>query len=397
MFRPLTLYIGLTYAYSKNKDNFARFVGMLSMLGIIIGSVGLILVTSVMNGSEQMQSGMLDYYPQVQITTKTNKLFETNDEIKTKIDRLKGVQMVVPLISSDVILQSDSELALTTMMGIDTNQFDPIQNILSKENLNTLIAGQYHLIMGYDLAQKLDVNVGDKVRLNIPDVSQITPVGRIPSQRLFTLSGLFSVNDDIDNAMIYVNISDARKMMHYAKDEITSWRLFINEPLDIEKFELQSLPADLFYKDWREKKGVFFQAVKMEKNIMTVLISLIIVVAAFNIISSLTLMVMQKQGEIAILKTQGLTTKKIMGIFIIQGASSGIMGAVIGIIVGLALTYNLAAMLSFFDLELAFQPLVKLSQVLHLFIFLVLISIASTLYPAYKAAITNPIEALRYE
>nr|WP_218059123.1 lipoprotein-releasing ABC transporter permease subunit LolC [Gilliamella apicola] len=400
IFRPLVFYIGLRYVYGQKSDGFGRFVSWLSMIGIMLGSLGLIVVLSVMNGLEdQMQGNILKFLPQAQITTPQGKI-DFNAIPADRFVNIKGVNRVAPLVTSDVVLQSEQSITVSTLMGINPEDQDPINDYIYSGAISDLQAGQYNIIIGQSLAEQLGVTIGDQIRLMVTDASQITPVGRIPSQRLFKISGIFAVNHDINQALVYVNQSDARNLLRYPSNTITSWRLFLDQPLDIGTVTSTPLPDGLIYKDWREKRGELFQAIKMEKNVMGLLISLIVIVAAFNIITSLSLLVMEKQGEVAILKTQGLSRFKIMLIFIIQGASSGIIGTILGSILGLLLAFNLNAIMQVLGLSLAgirLPTLVDPSQIVFIIIGLLMLSLISTIYPAYRAANIQPAEALRYE
>lgn len=400
IFRPLVFYIGLRYVYGQKTDGFGRFVSWLSMIGIMLGSIGLIVVLSVMNGLEnQMQNSILKFFPQAQITSTQGRI-DPNLTPSTFFNSIKGVNRITPLVTGDVILQSEQSITVSTLMGITAEDEDPINDYIYSGSIADLHAGQYNVILGQTLANQLGVTVGDKIRLMVTDASQITPVGRIPSQRLFNIVGLFSVNHDINQALIYINQSDARNLLRYPANMITSWRLFLDNPLNIAAVTNTPLPDGLIFNDWRAKRGELFQAIKMEKNVMGLLISLIVIVAAFNIITSLSLLVMEKQGEVAILKTQGLSRFKIMLIFIIQGASSGVMGTLLGSIIGLLLALNLNELmqvlgLSFAGIEL--PSLVEPSQIIFIIIGLLMLSLISTIYPAYRAANIQPAEALRYE
>ncbi|OCG11813.1 hypothetical protein A9G09_10265 [Gilliamella sp. wkB292] len=400
MFRPLVFYIGLRYVYGQKTDGFGRFVSWLSMIGIMLGSIGLIVVLSVMNGLEnQMQNSILKFFPQAQITSTQGRI-DPNLTPSTLFNSIKGINRITPLVTGDVILQSEQSITVSTLMGITAEDEDPINDYIYSGSIADLQAGQYNVILGQTLANQLGVTVGDKIRLMVTDASQITPVGRIPSQRLFNIVGLFSVNHDINQALIYINQSDARNLLRYPANMITSWRLFLDNPLNIAVVTNTPLPDGLIFNDWRAKRGELFQAIKMEKNVMGLLISLIVIVAAFNIITSLSLLVMEKQGEVAILKTQGLSRFKIMLIFIIQGASSGVMGTLLGSIIGLLLALNLNELmqvlgLSFAGIEL--PSLVEPSQIIFIIIGLLMLSLISTIYPAYRAANIQPAEALRYE
>lgn len=400
IFRPLAFYIGLRYVYGQKTDGFGRFVSWLSMIGILLGSLGLILVLSVMNGLEdQMQNSILKFLPQAQITTSQGRV-NVNNTPSTPFEKLKGVVHVTELVTSDVVLQSEHSITVSTLMGIKPNEGDPITDFIYSGSISDLQAGKYNVILGQTLANQLGVNVGDKIRLMVTDASQVTPIGRIPSQRLFNVAGLFSVNHDINQALIYVNQYDAKNLLRYPADTITSWRLFLEKPLKIADVTNTPLPEGLQFKDWRVKRGELFQAIKMEKNVMGLLISLIVIVAAFNIITSLSLLVMEKQGEVAILKTQGLSRFQIMSIFMIQGATSGVIGTILGSVFGLLLAYYLNEIMQALGLSFAgikLPSLIEPTQIVFIIIGLLMLSLLSTLYPAYRAAKIQPAEALRYE
>lgn len=396
MFHPLPLFIGLRYAYSRRSDSFGRFVSWLSMIGIMLGSFGLIVIMSVMNGFEnEMQKNILLFIPQAQITTVNHRL-AIDQYPKTALPHHERITHVTPLVTGDVILQSADNITMSTIIGVNPTDYEPIIKHVYWGDYADLQPGKYHIIIGNGLANNLKLKIGDKVRLMVTDASQITPMGKIPSQRLFTVAGIFSVNQDIDQSLVYLNINDAAKLMRYSDNMITSWRLFLDNPLNIQSILSQTLPEHLQFEDWREKRGELFQAIKMEKNVMGLLISLIVIVAAFNIITSLSLLVMEKQNEIAILKTQGLNRFKTMMIFIIQGASSGIIGTVLGCLFGLIIALNISQ-LGFTFSGIRLPSVVDYGQVIFVFTSLILLSIISTLYPAYRAANTQPAEALRYE
>lgn len=400
IFRPLVFFIGLRYVYGQKTDGFGRFVSWLSMLGIMLGSIGLIVVLSVMNGLEdQMQESILKFLPQAQITTSQGRI-DPNKISRDQFKKINGVNHVAPLVTGDVVLQSEQGIMVSTLMGINPDDGDPINDYVYSGSVSDLVPGQYNVIIGLTLANQLGVTVGDKIRLMVTDASQITPVGRIPSQRLFNIVGLFSINHDINQALIYVNQTDARHLLRYQEGIITSWRLFLDKPLEITSVTNTPLPEGLVFNDWRTKRGELFQAIKMEKNVMGLLISLIVIVAAFNIITSLSLLVMEKQGEVAILKTQGLSRFKIMLIFIIQGASSGIIGTLLGSAIGLLLACYLNEIMQLFGLSFAgiqLPSLVEPTQIIVIVIGLLMLSLISTIYPAYRAANIQPAEALRYE
>lgn len=234
----------------------------------------------------------------------------------------------------------------------------------------------------------------------VTGASQFTPMGRIPSQRLFTVIGTFAAGSEVDGTQLLVNQQDASRLMRYPAGNVSGWRLYLTRPLNINVVSQQALPDGLVMKDWRERKGELFQAVKMEKNMMGLLIGLIIAVAAFNIITSLSMMVMEKEGEVAILQTQGLKRRQIVSIFMVQGATSGIIGSLLGAGIGLLLASKLNAIMPALGLSLGgakLPVLIDSSQVITIALFSMGLALLSTLYPSWRAAAVQPAEALRYE
>ena len=302
--------------------------------------------------------------------------------------------------TGDVVLQSARSVAVGVMLGIDPAQKDPLTPYLVNVKQTDLEPGKYNVILGEQLASQLGVNRGDQIRVMVPSASQFTPMGRIPSQRLFNVIGTFAANSEVDGYEMLVNIEDASRLMRYPAGNITGWRLWLDEPLKVDSLSQQKLPEGSKWQDWRDRKGELFQAVRMEKNMMGLLLSLIVAVAAFNIITSLGLMVMEKQGEVAILQTQGLTPRQIMMVFMVQGASAGIIGAILGAALGALLASQLnnlmpiiGVLLDGAALPVAIEPL----QVIVIALVAMAIALLSTLYPSWRAAATQPAEALRYE
>jgi len=400
MYQPVALFIGLRYMRGRASDRFGRFVSWLSTIGITLGVMALVTVLSVMNGFEKdLENNILGLMPQALVTTAQGSL----DPQKINHDAvagLKGVNRAVPFTTGDVVLQSPGSVAVGVMLGVNPDEKDPLSNYMVAVNQQVLQPGQYNIILGDQLAQQLKVKRGDQLRLMVTSVSQFTPMGRIPSQRLFTVAGTFAANSEVDGYQMLVNQQDASRLMLYPKGNITGWRLYLNQPLDVDSLSTQTLPQGTEWKDWRERRGELFQAVRMEKNMMGLLLSLIVAVAAFNIITSLGLLVMEKQGEVAILKTQGLTRRQIMALFMVQGASAGIIGALLGAVLGVVLATQLNTIMPALGLMLDGGSLpvdIEPMQVVVIALVAMVIALLSTLYPSWRAAAAQPAEALRYE
>ncbi|MDT3665771.1 lipoprotein-releasing ABC transporter permease subunit LolC [Cronobacter dublinensis] len=399
MYQPVALFIGLRYMRGRAADRFGRFVSWLSTIGITLGVLALVTVLSVMNGFErELQNNILGLMPQAVVSASKGSV--NPQQLPADSLHLQGVNRVAPLTTGDVVLQSARSVAVGVMLGIDPAQRDPLTPYLVNVRQQDLAAGKYNIILGEQLAGQLGVKRGDQLRLMVPSASQFTPMGRLPSQRLFTVIGTFAANSEVDGYQMLVNIQDASRLIRYPAGNITGWRLWLNEPLKVDVLSQQTLPAGTEWHDWRDRKGELFQAVRMEKNMMGLLLSLIVAVAAFNIITSLGLMVMEKQGEVAILQTQGLTRRQIMAVFMVQGASAGVIGALFGALLGALLASQLNNLMpvigAFLDgaaLPVVIEPL----QVIGIALAAMAVALLSTLYPSWRAAATEPAEALRYE
>jgi len=399
MYQPVALFIGLRYMRGRASDRFGRFVSWLSTIGITLGVMALVTVLSVMNGFErELEGNILGLMPQALITSDKGSI--DPQQLPADSLKLQGVTRVAPLTTADVVLQSAHNVSVGVMLGVNPDEPDPLTPYLVNTQQQVLQAGKYNVILGEQLAAQLGVKRGDALRLMVPSVSQFTPVGRLPSQRIFTVAGTYAANSEVDGYQILVNQQDASRVMRYPAGSITGWRLWLEKPLSVDALSTQPLPQGTVWKDWRERKGDLFQAVRMEKNMMGLLLSLIIAVAAFNIITSLGLLIMEKQGEVAILQTQGLTRRQIVAVFMVQGASAGIIGALLGALLGVLLASQLNTLMPVIGLFLdgAALPVdINPWQVVIIALISMTVALLSTLYPSWRAAAVQPAEALRYE
>ncbi|EHK90138.1 lipoprotein-releasing ABC transporter permease subunit [Aggregatibacter actinomycetemcomitans] len=388
------LFIALRYWRAKSADRFGRLVTNLAGFGIVLGVMALIIVLSVMNGLE-------GYQKQQVLSTIPHAIVSLNGDAKIDEAQLpipNFVQKAVPINMTNVIFQTAGGVSAGQVIGIRQFSDDPILFDFPEQEFDKMLpAGEFKIIIGDQLAQKLNLHVGDKVRLMITENSQYTPFGRVPLQRLFTVSEIYFDSGEVSGYEAFANLTDIGRLMRIQPGEAQGFRLFLADPFQVTALPT-AFPADYQISDWRTQKGEFFQAVRMEKNMMGLLVSLIIVVAISNIITSLSLMVVDKQGEIAILQTQGLTKGQVRSIFIYQGLLVGLMGTLLGSILGVLVTLNLDGIVNLFGAQTMYLPTaLEPWQILTIIAFSLLLSLLSTIYPAYRAARVEPAEALRYE
>jgi lipoprotein-releasing system permease protein len=401
MYHPVSIFVGLRYLRGRSGDRFSRFVSLMSTMGITIGVLSLVTVLSVMNGFEgQLKGRILGVLPQAIISESGGKT-DVTTAIPPVISTLPYVQSVAPVVSTEAVVQSAQQLAAVQLVGIELEN-DPIKNFIMSSPATALSKGSYELFLGHTLARKLQVQPGDKVRVMVTSVSQYTPLGRIPSQRNFTVAGVFNTGSDVDAQLMVTNITDAGKLLRFKEGTATGWRLFLDDPFVVSELSQAELGENWQWQDWRSQRGELFQAVGMEKNMMGLMLSLIVAVAAFNIISALIMVVMEKQAEVAILKTQGMTQWQVMSIFIVQGASSGVVGAISGGLLGILLASNINSLLALAGVSLyayggSLPILIDYQQIMVVILGAIVLSIIATLFPSYRASSVKPAEALRYE
>jgi len=385
------LFIAFRYWRMKSADRFGRLVTNLASLGITLGVMALVIVLSVMNGLENMQKrNLLSHLPHAIIAPQEGHF--TQNEKLTLPD---FVQKSTAINRANVIIQSQSGIQAGQLIGVTKAEDDPLLD--EQAVAERLPAGEFKVLIGSQLAHKLNLSIGEKIRLMITENSQYTPMGRIPVQRLFEISGIYPSQSSASEYTLFANLTDVGRLLRIAPEEVQGVRLFLQDPFQVTELAQTFDEAHYQISDWREQKGEFFQAVRMEKNMMGLLISLIIIVAISNIVTSLSLMVVDKQGEIAILQTQGLKKRSVMAIFVFQGAIVGVIGAFIGGGLGVLISHYLDQIVALFNPMLLLPTEISSTQIAVIITSSIGLSLLCTLYPAYRAAKIEPAQALRYE
>jgi len=415
MYKPLSVFIGLRYLGAKKQNHFISFISLTSMLGIALGVTTLITVISVMNGFEkELRSRILGAISHATIQPLDRPLDDWREVIR-QVDQRDDVIAAAPYIEVGAWLQADgSSAALVRGVVPDYEaEVSDVDTHMITGELSDLRPGEFGIVLGVGLAVHLRVGPGDKVTVIAPRL-KASPFGASPLMKRFKVVGIFEFGEhDNDGSLALVNIEDAAKLLRMPEDAIGGIRLKLKD-LDTAWLVARDISDQLEgayrVRDWSQERGNLFQAVRTEKTVMWVILSLIIAVAAFNIISMLVMVVTDKQADIAILKTMGAHAGTIMRVFVVQGSLIGIIGTIFGVIGGILLALNIATVVPFLEQIFGFSLFpsdiyyitelpsdLRQSDVIAFAAMSLGMSLLSTLYPAWRASRTDPAEALRYE
>src|SRR5690606_6868882 len=408
------LYIGLRYTRAKRRNHFVSFISLTSMLGIALGVTTLITVLSVMNGFEQqLRERILGMVSHATIHGVGDKPEEWQELVRLA-EANPRVLGAAPYIQGEVMLTNAGRVGGSLIRGIVPGYEERVADIADKMiagDLDSLQPGRFGIVLGRDLALLLQVDVGDLVTMVAPEAT-ISVAGVLPRVKRFTVTGIFqSGMYEYDRAVAFVNMDDAAKV--FRQPGITGIRLKFDDLMAAPWLARQvaaALPGYYSVRDWTVQHYNFFRAVRTEKTVMFVILTLIVAVAAFNIVSTLVMVVTDKQADIAILRTLGISPGSIMGIFMVQGAIIGIIGTALGVACGIALALNVETIVPFIERMAGVQFLpgdvypisdmpsdLRSQDVVRVAGIALLLSLLATLYPAWRASRTAPAEALRYE
>ena len=383
---------------------------MFAMAGIALGVMALILAMSVMDGFEGLlKERMLGAVPHVTVAPRNQQEMDV-DEVSRAVTALgleTDVRQTLPLVQTQAIIQLPADLKGVLVQGVQSVESVPVSLASSVSDWSSFFEHKYGLMIGRYLAIEYGLTVGDKVRLLVSGASHYTPLGRMPAQRNFTIVGIFETQSEIDEQLILTRSQDLNRLLKNKPGHVQSVRLVLEEPFEAPRISQsldQALESSRYrVENWHKTHGKLFDAVRMEKNMIWFMLSLIIAVAAFNIVSALVMMVTKKQNEVAILKTQGMTSLTIAKIFTLQGAYNGVLGTIIGGILGALLSLFLNDIMSATGINLLGVPGVGLpiefspAKLVMVMIFAFVLALMASLYPASKAARLKPADVLRYE
>ena len=415
MFKPLEFFIGLRYTRSKHKNHYISFISLASMLGIMIGVLALITVLSVMNGFEkELRERILGMVAHVTVSGTDGKLANWQ-KVDQQLANNKQIDGIAPYIQQQVMISANGEVRGILMQGVQPerqNAVSELEDNMLDGSLSTLKDREYGIAIGRELSNAIGAYIGDKITVITP-FARVTPAGVLPRMKRFTVTAIYKMNmRDYDSSTAFIHMDDAARLFKM-KGQVSGLRIRLDDLFEAQPMATalqQELGNEVEVSDWGKDNKTFFSAIRMEKTMMFFILLLIVVVAAFNLVSSLVMVVNDKQADIAILRTLGISPSSIKKIFMIQGSIIGVSGAILGAIGGVLLAGNLETIIpaleNFFGAKIFPEDIFYISKVpseLHMpdvwliTVTALVLAVLSTIYPANRAAAVQPAESLRYE
>jgi lipoprotein-releasing system permease protein len=413
--RPFELFVGLRYTRAKRRTHFISFISLISMLGIALGIAALITVMSVMNGFEkEIRARILGAAAHVQVLG-PEKGLDDWEAIARDMKQHPEVVAAAPFVGAQALLSNGSAVRGIFVRGVLPDLEDKVAEFGShmvRGKLADLRPGEFGIAIGVGLARGLGLRVGDKVTLIAPQ-GQVTPAGLMPRLKQFTVTGIFAMDhNEYDTLLALVRMEDAQVMYRFGS-AVSGVRLKIRNLDDAPRVTRElarTIRTDAQLTDWTQQNVNYFRAIEIEKRMMFIILTLIIAVAAFNLVSTLVMVVTDKHPDIAILRTLGASPGSIMRIFVVQGAVIGIIGTALGVATGILLALNVDVVVPAVERMFHFQILSRevyyiselpsdlhWSDVWSVALVSLLLAFVATIYPSWRASRINPAEALRYE
>ena len=415
---PYELILGWRYTRAgraTRRNGFISFISGVSMLGIALGVAALIIVLSVMNGfQKEVRDRMLSVVSHIEILAPNGAALPDLDVTLAEARKNPQVIGAAPFIASQALLARGEDMKGTIVRGIDPAREPEVTDLaveLKNTGLSQLISGDFGIVLGGELARSLGVRLGDKVTLIAPS-GQVTPAGVVPRLKQMTVVGTFdSGHYEYDSALVLIHQDDAAKI--FRLEGPTGIRLKLKDLHEARTVAAQlalSLTGDLIIRDWTRQNRTWFSAVQLEKRMMFIILTLIVAVAAFNLVSTLVMTVTDKRADIAILRTLGASPASIMGIFVVQGAMVGVIGTLAGLALGLGVAFNIDVIVPALERLLSASFLPKdiylinrmpsdpqSADIMPIAVISLVLAFLATIYPSWRASRVNPAEALRYE
>lgn len=413
--KPYELSVALRYLRSKNKSRFVSFISLISVVGIALAVTVLIVVLSVMNGFEsEVRNRILSIVSHAVITGIDGAISDVDYMYEVAADD-SGVAAASAFVEGQGILVSPRDIAGVKLLGVDPaaeQATSSIDQLITAGSFDDIEPGSFRIAIGSVLAAELGLSVGDKVVM-LTTQGTMTPAGLMPRTRRFTVAAVFHAGMyEYDRTLIYTHISDAARLMRMGQG-VTGMRLAVNEPMRAASLVRQVARAyggGVYVTDWTRQQSNFFRSIELTKSIIFVILLLVVAVAAFNIVSTLVMVVRDKRAEIGILRSLGSSRRSVLFIFMLQGTLIGLVGAGFGVLAGVLLSWNMPAIVSGIEMLFGFKFLsadvyfisdfpsqLIWADVGKVGLIAFVLAILSTIYPAWRAAITRPADALRHD
>lgn len=414
MFKPIPVAIGLRYLRAKRRNGFISFISLASVLGIALGVTALITTLSVMSGFQrEIRDRMLQMAAHATVSAYGEPVNDWPRAVALAL-RDPRVAGAAPYVEKEALISGarNQPALVRGVLPAEERTVSVLGEKMTDGRMDELAPGEFNIVLGRELAMWLGVGVGDTVLVTTSDFRS-TPVGAVPRVKRFTVSGLFEAGyNEFDKGMAFAHMADLQRVLRMG-DGVTGVRLKLHDmdrSWEVARDLAESLDGPYRVSDWTSDNANMFRALKMEKVIMSVLLSLIIAMGAFNLVSSQVMLVTDKQADIAILRTLGLTPRGVMQVFVVQGTLIGVIGTIAGVIGGIVLTLNLERILQAIEAVFGVTLLpedvyyitglptdLKASDVATIACVALAMALVATIYPAWRAARTAPAEALRYE
>ena len=411
MFKPISLYIGLRYTRARRSNHFISFIALVSMIGLTLGVAVLITVLSVMNGFDrELKNRVLGMIPQA--TVSSTQILTDWPELAKKIDTHEHVVGTAPFTQLQGMLTAQGQVAGIMVSGIEPDyekNVSIIQNHMVQGDINALKKGEFGIVLGKQMTDALGLSLNDNVTLVLPEATP-SPAGVVPRFKRFKIVGIFSIGAEVDSMMGYIALNDASTLLRLP-DGAQGIRMKLDDIFlapEVADEVVRELPGNFYASNWTYTHGNLFSAIQMEKAMVSLLLFLIVLVAAFNIVSSLVMVVTDKKSDIAILRTLGASPATITKIFMVQGTVIGVVGTLAGAVLGIVFATSISGFMGWlnttFGLNLFdayfinYLPSYLRWQDVALIVSVSLVlSFLATIYPALRASKIQPAEALRYE